>query len=139
MVRVFIADDSTPIRERIIKMLTSVPDVKVVGEAIDGAEAIVKIREKKPDLVILDLQMPKISGLEFLPVLKAMDPSPRILVLTNFSSKYIRKACASMGADYLFDKSTEFDEAIEMIKKWCNVRPVLELQQFLPTRKYTAF
>ncbi len=117
MVRVIIADDSTPIRERIIKMLSSIPNVEVAGEAIDGAEAIVKIREKKPDLVILDLQMPKISGLELLPELKAMDPSPLILVLTNYSSEYFRRACARLGADYFFDKSTEFDKAIEVIGK----------------------
>jgi DNA-binding NarL/FixJ family response regulator len=117
MVKVLIADDSTPIRERIIKLLTTLSDVEIVGEAIDGIETAVLVRKLKPDIVVLDLQMPKLSGLEILPRIKEMDPSPVVVVLTNFSTSPMKAMCHRKGADYFFDKSTEFDKAIAVIEK----------------------
>lgn len=79
MVKVIIADDSTPIRERIIKLLSSVPNVEIAGEAIDGVETAVLVRKIKPDVVILNLQMPKLSGLEILPRMKEVVPPPVVV------------------------------------------------------------
>ena len=122
MVKVLIADDSTPIRERIIKLLSTLPEVEIVGEAIDGIETAVLARKLKPDIVILDLQMPKLSGLEILPRLKEMDPPPAIVVLTNYSTSPMKAMCTRKGADYFFDKSTEFDKAIAVIQGMCTQR-----------------
>ena len=116
MVRVIIADDSNPIRERIIKLLSDLPNVEIVGEAIDGVETAVIVRKTHPDVVILDLQMPKLSGLEILPRLKEMDPSPVIVVLTNYSTSPMKAMCTRKGADHFFDKSTEFEKAIAVIE-----------------------
>ena len=116
MVKVLIADDSTPIRERIIKLLSTLSDVEIAGEAIDGIETAVLARKLKPDIVILDLQMPKLSGLEILPRLKEMDPPPVIVVLTNYSTSPMKAMCTRKGADYFFDKSTEFEKAIAVIE-----------------------
>lgn len=117
MVKVIIADDSTPIRERIIKLLSSVPNVEIAGEAIDGVETAVLVRKIKPDVVILDLQMPKLSGLEILPRMKEVVPPPVVVVLTNYSTGPLKAMCVKKGADFFFDKSTEFDKAIEVIEK----------------------
>ena len=95
MVKVLIADDSTPIRERIIKLLSSLSNIEIAGEAIDGIETAVLVRKTQPDVVILDLQMPKLSGLEILPRLKEMDPSPVIVVLTNYSTSPMKAMCTS--------------------------------------------
>ena len=116
MVKVVIADDNTPIRERIIKLLSDIPNVEIVGEAIDGVETAVIVRKTHPDVVILDLQMPKLSGLEILPRLKEMDPSPVIVVLTNYSTSPMKAMCTRKGADHFFDKSTEFEKAIAVIE-----------------------
>jgi DNA-binding NarL/FixJ family response regulator len=116
MLKVLIADDSTPIRERIIKLLSDIRDVDIVGEAIDGIETAVMARKSQPDLVILDLQMPKLSGLEILPRLKEMDPPPIIVVLTNYSTSPMKAMCTRKGADFFFDKSTEFEKAIAVIE-----------------------
>lgn len=116
MIRVFIADDSAAIRERIIKVLSSLQNVEVVGEAVDTVEAEILIRELKPDLVILDLLMPKRGGLEILRKIKEINPVPIVLVLTNFSTAPSRAVCAKLGADYFFDKSTEFEKAIRVIE-----------------------
>jgi DNA-binding NarL/FixJ family response regulator len=115
--KVIIADDSTQIRERIIKFLSSVPNVEIVGEAIDGVETAVLVRKTKPDIVILDLQMPKLSGLEILPRIKEIIPSPVVIVLTNFSTGPLKAMCMREGADFFFDKSNEFEKAIEIIEK----------------------
>ena len=116
MVKVIIADDSTPIRERIIKLLSSVSNVEIAGEAIDGIEAAVMVRKTKPDVVILDLQMPKLSGLEILPRLKELVPSPVVVVLTNFSTGPLKAMCIRKGADFFFDKSTEFEKAVAVVE-----------------------
>jgi DNA-binding NarL/FixJ family response regulator len=117
MVKVIIADDSTPIRERIIKFLSSVPNVEIAGEAIDGVETAVLVRKTKPDVVILDLQMPKLSGLEILSRIKEVVPPPVVVVLTNFSTGPLKAMCVKKGADFFFDKSTEFEKAITVIEK----------------------
>jgi DNA-binding NarL/FixJ family response regulator len=119
MVRVLIADDSTPIRERIIKLLSILSDVEIVGEAIDGIETAVLAHKTQPDVVILDLHMPKLSGLEILPRLKELDPEPVVLVLTNYSSGPMKAMCTRNGADFFFDKSTEFEKAIAVIEGMC--------------------
>ena len=117
MLKVLIADDSAPIRERIIKLLSDLSNVEIAGEAIDGIETAVLVRKTKPDLVILDLQMPKLSGLEILPRLKEIDPPPVVVVLTNYSSGPMKAMCVRKGADFFFDKSTEFEKAIAVIEK----------------------
>jgi DNA-binding NarL/FixJ family response regulator len=116
MVKVIIADDSTPIRERIVKLLSDIPNVEIVGETIDGIETAVQVRKLKPNIVILDLQMPKLSGLEILPRLKEIEPSPVIVVLTNYSTSPMKAMCTRKGADFFFDKSTEFEKAIDVIE-----------------------
>ena len=122
MVKVLIADDSTPIRERIIKLLLSISNIEISGEAIDGIETAVLARKTQPDVVILDLQMPKLSGLEILPRLKEMDPSPVIVVLTNYATSPMKAMCTRKGADFFFDKSTEFEKAIAVIEGMCTAR-----------------
>ena len=83
MVKVIIADDSNPIRERIIKLLSDLPNVEIVGEAIDGVETAVIVRKTHPDVVILDLQMPKLSGLSTIPELRQINPNIKIIGMTG--------------------------------------------------------
>ena len=114
--RLFVADDSSAIRERIVRMLSDVPNSVVVGEASDGAETMRGIPVVKPDLVILDLQMPKGNGIEILPQIKGLSPPPLVMVLTNYATSRHRSACHDLGSDYFFDKSREFENAIGVIE-----------------------
>jgi two-component system, NarL family, response regulator DevR len=116
MLRVLVADDSTQIRERILKLLSEVEKAEVVGVASDGIEAIEETRDLKPDLVILDLHMPRVGGFDILPTIKAVRPPPLVMVLTNYASNRHREVATRLGADYFFDKSVEFDKAIEVIE-----------------------
>jgi DNA-binding NarL/FixJ family response regulator len=86
------------------------------------------IPEAKPDLVILDLQMPKANGLEILPLIKGLSSPPLVMVLTNYATTRHREACAKLGADYFFDKSREFEKAIEVIELLADAYPQSNVQ-----------
>jgi DNA-binding NarL/FixJ family response regulator len=81
----------------------------VVGEADSAAAALRLAAELRPDVIVLDLQLPDGNGLDILPQLKARQPSPAIAVLTNFAQGAFRARCLSLGADWFFDKSSEFE------------------------------
>lgn len=114
--RLFVADDSSMIRERIVRMLTNMPNVQLVGEAADGPEALRRVRETKPDLVILDLKMPKASGIDILPLIKRLPSPPVVMILTNYATSTHHEACMKLGADYFFDKSKDLEKVIEVIE-----------------------
>ncbi len=115
--KLFVADDSSIIRERIVRMLMDVPNTQLVGEASDGVEALRAIRESEPDFVILDLRMPKADGIDILPLIKILSRPPKVMVLTNYATSRHREVCAKLGADYFFDKSREFEKALEVIER----------------------
>ena|ERR1051326_5731261 len=104
---VVVVEDSTIVRERLIRLLTSVANVRVVGEAATASDAIRTIAELQPDVVTLDLRLEQGSGLEVLRALGGISPKPCVAVLTNYGDAQSRRECLSLGADYFFDKSLE--------------------------------
>ena len=117
MIKVFIADDSSIIRERLNALLSDLPRVEVIGEAGDAEEALEGIQELNPDVVILDIRMPVGNGISVLEKIKRTESSSVIIMLTNYPYPQYRKKCADLGADYFFDKSTEFEKVIELFNK----------------------
>lgn len=118
--KVFITDDSAAVRERLVMMVLALPEVTVVGQAEDGPEAVDAIRRTQPDVVILDIRMPGMNGIDVLRRLKKMQPAPKVIMVTNYAYEQYRRACQSAGADFLFDKSTEFDQipqALEQVRE----------------------
>jgi DNA-binding NarL/FixJ family response regulator len=115
--KVFIVDDSAVVRERLIGMLTELPEIEIAGQAKNAPDAIKSIRKLKPDITILDIRMPGGNGIEVLKEIKKDKPSPLIIILTNYPYPQYRKKCMEGGADYFFDKSTEFEKVIEVLKK----------------------
>lgn len=109
--KVFIADDSPILRERLHFMLSELPGIKVIGQAGNIPEAIQSIQALHPDAVILDICMPGGSGIDVLKNIKKSDNAPVMIMLTNYSDPQYRKKCMALGAEYFFDKSTEFKEA----------------------------
>jgi chemotaxis response regulator CheB len=95
---------------------------ETAGEATDGVEAAVLVRKTKPDAVVLVLQMPKLSGLEILPRIKEVILPPLVAALTNFSTGPLKVMCIRKGADFFFDKSTEFEKAISVIESESDAR-----------------
>ncbi|MFE9564553.1 response regulator [Streptomyces sp. NPDC006487] len=85
-IRVMVVDDQSLIRSGLVTLLASAPDIEVVAEAADGAEAVPLARTHRPDVVLMDLVMPKVDGLEAtLQLLRLPDP-PRVLVLTGYTA-----------------------------------------------------
>ena len=117
MIKVFIADDSSVIRERLNALLSDLPRVEVIGEAGDAGETLKGIQELSPDVVILDIRMPGGNGIGVLKKIKKSDSSPVVIMLTNYPYLQYRKKCADLGADYFFDKSREFERIIEVFNK----------------------
>jgi DNA-binding NarL/FixJ family response regulator len=114
--KVFIADDSTFIREQLPAMLSEISGVEVVGQADDGAEALDSIRTLNPDVVILDIRMPRKTGIVVLKELKKDKPAPIVIMLTNYPYPQCREICQEAGADFFLDKSADFDKLFDILK-----------------------
>ena len=86
-VRILIADDHTLFREGVRALLSSYDDLEVVGEAADGGEAIEQVKKLRPDIVLLDIAMPGLGGLEATLEIKKLCPEVKILILTQYSDR----------------------------------------------------
>ena len=117
IVRVFIVDDSAIIRERLEMILSELKGIEIIGQAKCSTEAEEAIPKLKPDVVILDIRMPGGSGIEVLKEIKKGRNPPVVIMLTNYPYPQYRKKCKDAGANFFFDKSTEFEGVIEVLKK----------------------
>jgi DNA-binding NarL/FixJ family response regulator len=118
--KVFISDDSATVRERLVTMALDLPEIAVVGQAEDVSGTLDAIRQTRPDVVILDIRMPRGNGIEVLREVKKMTPAPKVIMLTNFAYAQYRRKCEEAGADFFLDKSTEFDklpQALEQVRQ----------------------
>lgn len=85
VIRVLIADDHAVVRRGLRALIASEPGMEVAGEAVNGIEAILKTRSLQPDVILLDLVMPRKNGIEAISEIKQENPQARILVLTSFA------------------------------------------------------
>jgi two-component system, NarL family, response regulator LiaR len=85
MIRILITDDHAVVREGLRSLIESESGMQVVGEACDGVEAVMKARALRPDVILLDLVMPRKGGIEAIEEIKQENPDARILVLTSFA------------------------------------------------------
>lgn len=115
--KVLIVDDSKAVCNGLQQMLTGIPGVDIVGQAYNGKDAITAISELKPDVVILDIRLPDVSGIDVLADIRAKNLPTRVIMLTNYPYPQYRKKCEELGADYFFDKVTEIDEIPILIKE----------------------
>ncbi len=115
MLRVLVADDSRVVRQRLAAQLGELEEVKVVGEASGGREAIELLSTLAPDVVIVDLGMPEVDGFAVLHAAKATERPPAVIVLTNYAYAQYREKALAEGADYFLDKSHEFADVTEIL------------------------
>jgi DNA-binding NarL/FixJ family response regulator len=115
MKRVLIVDDSKQVRERLISLLSEYPQVRIVGQAGNGKEALDALDDQKPDTVILDIRLPGRSGIQLLGDIKAAHSEITVIMLTNYDFKQYRKQCLQMGADYFFNKTLEFEKVVDVL------------------------
>jgi len=113
--RILLADDHKIVREGLRLLIDSQPDMHVVGEAANGEEAMHKAQEFKPDIVVMDLSMPKVNGLQATQRLKAEQPEMKVLALTaHEDERYLRQLCKAGAAGYVLKRSAG-DELVKAI------------------------
>lgn len=126
MIRVMIVDDQTLIREGLKMMLSICSDIEVVGEAINGREAIDKLKEISTDIILMDIRMPVMDGVEAVKIIKEMYRKIKVIILTTFNEdEYIFQGLKN-GADGYILKDVKSDEIINGIKTVYNGNILLQ-------------
>ena len=114
MVKIMIADDSDAIR-LVMKDILSIGGHEVVCEAIDGVDAIEKYSEKKPEIVLLDLAMPKKDGLTVVKEIMSSYPNAKIILITASDDQKVINSCLQAGAMAYVSKPFDFDNVLKII------------------------
>ena len=113
---VVICDDQATIRDGLHLLLTLEQDIKVVGLAEDGREAVELTAKHRPDLVLMDLKMPGMSGIEATRKIRAKFPEVKVLVLTTYDDEWVFDAIRAGAAGYLL-KDTPREELVRAVKE----------------------
>ncbi|MFG3378909.1 response regulator [Streptomyces sp. NPDC047999] len=101
-IRVLIVDDQAMVREGFSVLLNAMPDIEVVGEAVNGREAIGRVAELAPDVVLMDIRMPEMNGIEATREITAADGAAKVLVLTTFDlDEYVYQALRAGASGFL--------------------------------------
>jgi two-component system response regulator NreC len=120
MIEMLIADDHTVLRSGLRMLLDAQNDMKVIGEAGNGAEVLELAEQLQPALILLDLSMPNLGGLEALPLLKKLSPKARVLILTMYDDEsYLRQALRDGASGYVLKRAadTELLSAIRAVMR----------------------
>jgi serine/threonine protein kinase/DNA-binding CsgD family transcriptional regulator len=115
--RVLLADDHTVLRRSLVNLLSQRDDLMVIGEASDGEAALAQTLELQPDVLVLDLNMPKLGGLDVLPLVRARAPKVRVLVLTGRDEDWYITQALRAGAHGYVLKSDSENSLIDAIRK----------------------
>jgi len=117
MLTVYIVDDSQMMRERLTELVADIAGVEIVGQSGDPFEALDGIRKSHPDVVILDIRLPRKSGIDVLKDIKKEPRAPIIMMVTNYPYRQYRQGCMAAGADYFFSKTDEFETIRETLSR----------------------
>jgi DNA-binding NarL/FixJ family response regulator len=117
VISVLVADDHSVVRQGIRRVLEGERDMKVCAEAADGEEALEQIEKHRPDLVILDVTMPRLSGLETLERVRAKHPGLKTVLLSFRADPPIIQSAVSLGADGYLLKNARPDEILAAIRE----------------------
>ena len=124
-IRVIIAEDHAVVREGTRQLLEQEPDIEIVGEAANGAEAVALVEGTSPDVAIMDISMPVMSGIEATERIKAVRPSTAVLILTAYDDdQYVFALLAAGAAGYLL-KDVPSAEVVRAVRSVHGGEPVL--------------
>ena len=118
--KLVIADDSSLMRERIKSQVSCFTEVTIVGEASNGRIAMDMVLEFDPDLIILDLHMPEMGGMEVLKKIREAKIKTKVCILTNYSYPQYHDRCIALGADYFLSKYDDFEKTNGIISGMIN-------------------
>lgn len=117
--RVFIADDVEALRVLWRQLLSEDGNIEVVGDAGDGVRAIEGVKATKPDVLVLDLSMPQVDGLEVIRTLRAQVPETRIVVASGFAAARLAPLALELGASAYFEKGAPVHTLREAVLTAC--------------------
>ncbi|CAM5710277.1 MULTISPECIES: response regulator [Streptomyces] len=118
MIRVLIADDQQMVRQGFTVLLNTQPDIEVVGQAVNGLEAVEQVGELAPDVVLMDIRMPELGGIEATARITAATPQVRVLVLTTFDlDEYVYEALRAGASGFLLKEASaeQLAEAVRVV------------------------
>lgn len=125
LVRVAVVDDDPLVRAGLTMILGGAEDVEIVGEAADGVQAVEVARQTAPDVVLMDIRMPRMDGLEASAQLTRMEPAPKVIVLTTFDTDdYVARALREGAAGFLL-KDTPPADLVDAVGKVVDGEPIL--------------
>lgn len=132
-IRLLIADDHAIVRTGLVSLLGATPGMEVVGDAEDGRQAIAAAERLRPDVVLLDLMMPKVDGATATAEIRARAPETRILILTTFGTSCDLARALENGAHGVLLKSVTNDELLDGVRQVASGQRVLspEVRQML--------
>lgn len=117
LIRVLVVDDHELVRSGITRMLADNPDIEVIGQAESGEDAIDFVRDKRPDIVLMDIRMPGIGGLEATRRILRIDDSIRIIVVTACADDPYPTRVMQSGASAYITKGSDIQEMVRAIRK----------------------
>jgi DNA-binding NarL/FixJ family response regulator len=116
--RILVADDHTLVRAGLTSLIAHLPDMQVVGEASDGRQAMKLVRDLKPDIVLMDIAMPGLNGLESAERIHGLEPQIKIIILSMFANEeYVAQALKAGASGYLLKDAatTELEMALKSV------------------------
>jgi DNA-binding NarL/FixJ family response regulator len=116
VIRVVIADDSADVRLLVRVVLEGDDDISIEAEAADGQEAVALAARFHPDVLILDLSMPKMNGHEALPLILEASPETRVVVLSAFPADRVERRLLDAGARAFVDKTNDLEHLVEQLR-----------------------
>jgi DNA-binding NarL/FixJ family response regulator len=114
---VFLVDDVPDMRMLLRLVIEADPDLRVVGEAGDGAAAVAEISRVKPDVVLLDLSLPGMDGLEAISLIQRSTPAARIVVFSGYTAERMASTALSLGAKRYVEKGSRIEELPAIVKQ----------------------
>ncbi len=121
-IQIVLVDDHDSVRRSLRAFLRTVPDMLLVGEAANGTDAIKIVAEKQPDVVLMDLMMPRMDGVEATREIRARFPNIRVLVLTSVLDTQVVQAALDAGADEALPKAVTIDVIADAIRRLAALR-----------------
>jgi DNA-binding NarL/FixJ family response regulator len=119
---VLVVDDNTVIRQALCQFFGAEADFEICGEAENGREAIEKAQKLHPDLIVLDISMPVMNGLEAARVLKRLMPTVPLIMFSAFINAFTEKAAQSAGASALVSKSMPMSVLLDKARAVCSTK-----------------
>jgi DNA-binding NarL/FixJ family response regulator len=117
--RIVVCDDQPAYRQIVAMVLGLESDLEVVGEAGNGRQAVELVEQLKPEVLVLDIAMPVLDGLEALPLIRAASPETKVVMLTGVVGDGIRERALAGGAALFLEKGTDIQDVVRAVASLC--------------------